>query len=346
MRRVEIRKSGGRRPPTAVALWMGLLLTTLLGCASGGLPRKGWTHYQVGTVEIYSGANTLRTQQLIEGFQIFRAVVGELVSASSVEPQLPTRVFLFPDQLWYKKHAQVKASGGAFVTDGETFTLAFDAKQAGGVPELLLHEYTHLIVANVGGVRYPTWYNEGLAEYYSTIRVVGSDVQLGRVPSQDVVAAADYAHWIPWDELFAGDIFRTRDDPERLHRAYAQAWTAVHYLQLHSAPDRMLQLESYLAATSGGADPVESFRSSFGLTIQEFNKLLRDHMRGQKLNQVLIPASEFDLDRAQPAGTTMTPGATAAALAGVCWSFGNREYAQQLARSAIAAGEPDPLPAH
>lgn len=317
-------------------------LFLLAGCAAGGLPRKGWTHYQVGEVEFYSGARPARTKELIEGFSVFRTVLGTLISAESVEPNLPTRVFLFPDHSSYQRYTDQKRSGGVFTTRNGKFTIALDAHQESGVPEILLHEYTHLVVANTGGARYPVWYQEGYAELMSTVRIVGKDVQVGRVPRHAVSAAAEFSGWIPLEELLAGDVFRTRDDATRVHRAYAQAWTAVHYLTI-AAPE--IELDEYLRLTSEGSDPVKTLRETVGLTPHELEGQLRDYIRSQNLTYQLIPVSEFAFEDLDPSCTELTPAATAARLADMCWSVGNKGLAVSLAQSAMAAGEPNPLPA-
>lgn len=344
--RVAERGCGGYAgpvPPRSTLRFLAVLVLALvIGCATGGLPRKGWTHYRVGEVDFYSGSTPSRTEALLDGFTQFRIVTARLTSASSVEPQWPTRVYLFPDHGSYERHVQSKNSGGRFVARDGTFTIALDARQASGVPELLLHEYTHLIVANSGGAGYPAWYSEGYAELMSTVRVVGSDVQVGRVPSHDVQAAADFARWLPLEELFAGDIFAVRGDPERLHRAYAQAWLVVHYLRI-GEPAFTPRLDAYLEGVSAGADPVASAPGTLGLPLHELEKRLRDYIRAQNLTYQLMPADQFGFPEMKHVGTPLTPGATAARLAELCWAMDNRELAGALARSAAAAGEPDPL---
>jgi hypothetical protein len=107
------------------------------------------------------------------------------------------------------------------------------------------------------------------------VRVVGTDVQLGRVPSSNVDAIAQWSQWIPYEEVFAGEIFTTRGDPQRLHQAYAQAWLAAHYLLIGN-PSRIPQLNAYLAAVGQGGHPVATLRESFGVSMHELEKELRD----------------------------------------------------------------------
>ena len=136
-----------------------MLLLLLFGCAHDGLPRKAWARHRVGTVTFVSGANERTTRQLLEAFSKFRVVTGAVTSASSVEPQVPTTVYLFPDQRSYDAHVGMKNSAGMFAYRGGQFTLALNAIE-GESEDLLFHEYTHLILANTGS-RYPAWYNEG-----------------------------------------------------------------------------------------------------------------------------------------------------------------------------------------
>ena len=82
----------------ASARWLLVVcVVSLLGCATRGLPRHGWTHYRVGEVDFYSGVPEPEIRFLLDRFAKFRVVVGELTSAPSVEPRVPTRVFLFPN---------------------------------------------------------------------------------------------------------------------------------------------------------------------------------------------------------------------------------------------------------
>jgi hypothetical protein len=131
----------------------------------------------------------------------------------------------------------------------------------GGYTQIYAHELTHRFVARCYPDA-PPWLHEGMAKYFETLRVGGSDVIVGVAPYR--VAASGRAsstfhaggiditgigrdHLRAPSELFAlapGEFYadaRRSDD-------YAGAWALVHFLMLgpdHSIRDRFTQ---YLAA--------------------------------------------------------------------------------------------------
>ena len=52
-----------------------------------------------------------------------------------------------------------------------------------------LHEYVHFVLRNGAATRYPGWYDEGLAEFLSTVSMQGEQVAIGTIP-------AGREHWL------------------------------------------------------------------------------------------------------------------------------------------------------
>lgn len=317
-----------------------MLFLLLFGCAHDGLPRKSWARHRVGTVTFVSGASERRTGQLLEAFSKFRVVTGAVTSASSVEPQVPTTVYLFPDQRSYDAHVGMRNSAGMFAYRGGQFTLALNAIE-GESEDLLFHEYTHLILANTGS-RYPAWYNEGFAEVMATMRFVGDDVHLGRVAQSNVTAVAQSNRWVPLGELIRGQLFEDRSDQERLHRHYAQAWLAVHYIQF-GAPQYADRVGQYVALASESGDPLAAFEPAFGVSTSAFEKELRNYLRDQKLAFRVLPADQFSFPEQSLEPEVLTRVQTGASLAKMSLLLGNEARALELQTAVMNAGEPDPL---
>jgi hypothetical protein len=317
-------------------------LVALLGCATGGLPRRGWTHHRVGEVDFYSGASPRETQQLVEEFAKFRVVTGELTSAESVEPKIPTKVYLFPDQRSFYRHVKHENSAGIFRTFAGEFTIALNAN-APMSQETLFHEYTHLILANTG-LGYPLWYHEGFAELMSTMKFVGTDVQVGRVSEANIQPIAAFNRWVPLNEIVRGEIFKERDDIDRLHRNYAQAWLFVHYLNFGD-PQLGERIGPYVLQTMETGDQLAAFQATFGVQPNDFAKTLREYVRQQKISFRVFDSQQFQFPPIEGDPEEMTPAATAARLARMCWMLDNEDKAQELRVASMFAGEPDPFPA-
>jgi hypothetical protein len=303
----------------------------LAGCASAGLPRRSWTHYEVGTVDVYSGMSETSTRNLLTDLAKFRVVVGTLSSAASVEPRAPTSVYIFPDQSFYEALGGPPNSAGYFTWNDERFIMALNGNDG---RELLFHEYTHMILANVEDRVFPTWYHEGIAELMSTIRFVGDEIEIGQMPGNAAEAVANAPRWIPFEDLFAGSIFGQREDPQDLHFAYSQAWLVAYYFQLGPRAGTG-DLERYLDLVNAGADPVEAVAPAWGVSIEAIEKEVRDHVARGRLTYRLIPASEFQFSQTTPTGTSMSVSDTSMQLAEMCRLMGRTEQAERLEAHAI-----------
>ena len=107
---------------------------------------------------------------------------------------------------------------------------------------MIFHEYVHLLVGNALA-EVPTWFNEGLAEYYSTYQMLGErEATLGRVHENHVFALRE--RFIPLTELLAVDHRSPLyNEGDRRNIFYAESWSLVPYLLLAAA--RQGQLVTY-----------------------------------------------------------------------------------------------------
>ena len=115
---------------------------------------------------------------------------------------MPTRVYLFADQSSYEDHVNIENSAGVFTPAKGEFTMAMTIGRSGEY--ILFHEYSHMILANVPDMSYPSWYNEGFADFMATMHFRGDDVAIGEIPPGHVFAVANDSRWVPLSELFHG----------------------------------------------------------------------------------------------------------------------------------------------
>jgi tetratricopeptide (TPR) repeat protein len=123
------------------------------------------------------------------------------------------------------------------------------------------HEFVHYFIHN--NLPYvPLWLNEGLAEYYSTIRLARERADLG-------LSIDEHRHWlkqhshIPLHQLFLID----RESAEYEHGVnrgsfYAQSWALTHYLI--SLPNKR-RMPDFLGEFQRGATSDEALRAAFHL---------------------------------------------------------------------------------
>ena len=191
-------------------------------------------------------------------------------------------------------------SGGVFaIAERRTENEEFLSAQA-----VIFHEYTHHFVNQYFPGVYPTWYQEGFAEYCSTIKFRGGNVvEFGR-PLNERAASLFYMPWLPIQQVIAP----ARGSYQLGEMFYAESWLATHYLLRD--PRREPLLIKYLTGLRNGADPTTSFQGIFGMDFPTFEKQLQAYLRGKSLTYTqgkwTPPASpHIDVSAEPPAADAM-----------------------------------------
>jgi hypothetical protein len=137
---------------------------------------------------------------------------------------------------------------------------------------VLFHEYAHHFVAANSRTRYPRWYNEGFAEFISSVSLDEREMRVGMF-TRNRAAWLMTGDWLEIDKFLKG-----RDlDSEETAMFYAQGWLATHMLFMRS--ERAAGFDRYCKAMEAGQDVIAAFQPSFGISVEEFDKELRRYRR-------------------------------------------------------------------
>lgn len=144
--------------------------------------------------------------------------------------------------------------------------------------DILLHEYSHHVMASSGDGRYPGWLSEGFAEYFATATVSERGRTTFGLPNPGRQYALQENRWLPMDQLLRAR--GSLDIQERTARSmyYAQSWALTHWLLSDAA--RVRSLAGYLTAVNGGQDAVEAWQAAFGMTPEQLTSQVRTYVRG------------------------------------------------------------------
>ena len=248
---------------------------------------------QAEEFEIYSNASAAKTLDVATELLRMRDAVGQLTKFK-VRTALPVKVYVFNGERSFAPYRdavmQRKSPGitGIFVGDDDGNVILIQADSQGGVDRIVYHELTHYFVKNtLRGLQ--LWFNEGLAEYYSTFGTSGTDVNLGRPVAEHVLWLREEP-LIPLRELFA----TTEDSPTynegtRQGVFYAQSWALVHYL-LRGSEERRAQLNTFLNLLNSGRPIDDAFSSAFAMTYEQLERELKTYVR-----KFAFPYTRFSL---------------------------------------------------
>ncbi len=148
------------------------------------------------------------------------------------------------------------------------------ALRGGEYDFVLLHEYVHHFMYQNVPTFYPGWLSEGLAEYYMTAEIIGRSVKVGNYNAMRAEWLVG-ANWIPLEELLSKSPYQVQRGQNR-NTYYPVAWILTHWFM--SDPERRVQLQAYIDAVAGGADPVEAMQEATGLDLGQLQRALQSYL--------------------------------------------------------------------
>ena len=163
------------------------------------------------------------------------------------------------------------------------------------VGEQFFHEYAHLLI-NSNFPPSPVWFDEGFAEYCSSLKVDKKEIDIGLV-KPELPELLSQSRWLKIIDLFSvshdSQIYN-RDDRRSVF--YAQSWLTVHFLM---TKNMLKQTSAYIHMTEDQHVPVpEAIRRSFGMEPEALGKMIENYFRGGAMHFTApippgIPAVQF-----------------------------------------------------
>jgi Flp pilus assembly protein TadD len=157
----------------------------------------------------------------------------------------------------------------------------------GAFDAVAVHEYVHLVLRN-SNARLPMWLQEGMAEYFSTLRPSGKDtVTVGEFPEGRSRILAAYA-WMDTEALFRADrAWLARASGEQVGVFYAQSWATTHMLAL--SDEYRLKYGQFLTEILGGASTAEALRKVYGKTVGQFRGEMNNYFSAALFKAYVFP---------------------------------------------------------
>lgn len=162
------------------------------------------------------------------------------------------------------------------------------------------------------------WFDEGFAEYFSSIRLDNRQIELGADPElqpsmkEDLVGNQRQTHpaksltellaaqvWLSLPDLFTMKHDPSRNEGTRHTLYYAESWILMHYL-LHEK--KLPETGAYFDLVLNRHVPVEdAIQQAFGMSAPELEKSIKDYFHSQSGLQAAVDAArQTNLDSEQP----------------------------------------------
>lgn len=281
-------------------VWLPLLL--LCSAAAGAdVSERNWRHYQSAHFEIYSDLRPREMQRTVRALEIFRAAVGSLTGVLDAGGQEhPTRLYLFARLADFRTLIPSQDIIG-YMVPGLYYNLMVAAKpprraMLSSATEVVFHEYVHDLVRSASSFRYPTWYDEGLAELLSTATLQKDTLIFGKPPGNARHLLRNLDQAMPLAQML--EYAETLEASTESRRGfYTKAWLFTHYLLFSDASETSelpQQLETYLQAFNRGDIDSELFADTFGVSAEVMDQRLGRYSRTLKSFPVALDTLTFD----------------------------------------------------
>ncbi len=296
-----------------------LLFAVCLGPCALHAAEPQWQELRSAHFTVVTDAGETKGREVVVRFEQMRAVFGEFLSRKKLKMPVPLTIYAVRDdkrffQMAPLHNGQPISVPGFFIPNEDhqfiVLNMAEDAPW-----RAVAHQFAHLLL----NFNYPPtrgWFDEGFAEYFSSIQLdnkqveIGSDPELHSVYSEDLLGNQTETRTPPksltellsgWVWLSLPDLLTMRHAPgyeEGTHRTlfYAQSWMLMHYL---INKDKLSETGTYFELVQNQHVPVEdAIQQAYGMTVAQFDKTVKDYFHS------LAPQLLKDQDAARQPGAS------------------------------------------
>ncbi|SRR6266545_2122550 len=257
-----------------------VLVTSWLAPVSA---RDTWTSVRSKNFLLLGNAREKDIRQVGVRLEQFREVFSRLFTGLNVNSPVPTTVIVFKNNDSYRPFKPNQSTAGFFQPGADvnyiTLNLATDLHSEQDPFAIIFHEYTHLLVRNTKR-NVPTWFNEGLAEYYSTFSITDDKKVVMGQPIASHIYLLRENRMLPLRTLFQVDqkspYYNERDKQGIF---YAESWVLMHYLILGKDGQRVPELLKFVELLSANVPVEQAFPQAFLMSFESMEQELRSYVQ-------------------------------------------------------------------
>jgi len=279
-----------RHTPFWPGVGLLLIVPILIVSAMGSEP--AWVEIRSPHFSVVTDAGEKRGRDAAFHFEEMRAVFGALLFKAKVTLPTPLQIVAFRNTKELRQFAPLyngKPTQVAGLFEGNTDRSFILLDMSVEDPwTVVFHEYAHQLLNGNTDASVQPWFDEGFAEFFSTIKVNGKEADVGLTQQNDFQI-------LQQNRMFkVADLFRVQQNSSVYnesgdHRSmfYAESWLVMHYLY-----DKKLlgKAGPYFDLVIDRRVPVEdAIQQAFGMSGAQFDKELHDYLEKNRFTYWKIP---------------------------------------------------------
>jgi hypothetical protein len=286
----------------AIALCLTLCGLFLCSSPAAAAEPSPWLEIHSAHFTVITDAGDKKGREVALRFEQMRAVFATLLGKERLNQSVPLTILAFNNDKSYYQVAPLRQgqpiSVPGFFLPGEDQDFIvlnlFEVESWRAVA----HDFAGMLL----NYNYPPaqgWFDEGLAEYFSSIRVDNKQVELGSDPellpsaTQDLLGNQRETHppksltellgaqvWLSLPDLFTmKHDTSSRNEGNRHTLYYAESWIVMHYL-LHE--QKLPETGAYFDLVLNQHVPVEdAIQKAYGMNSAQLEQAVKDYFHGQ-----------------------------------------------------------------
>ena len=301
--------------PLAAALCI-LIVVSLPANVSA---KDTWVSVRTKNFFMIGNANEKEIRKVALKLEQFREVFTRIFPNMRFSTPVPTTVVVFKSDSSYAPFKPHANTAGYFQAGEDVNYITLTTELQTMDPfNVIFHEYTHLLVNNTFQ-KAPVWFNEGLAEYYSTFKITDDQkIALG-LPIANHVHLLRQSKMLPLRTLFAVDHKSEHyNEGKKQSIFYAQSWALMHYL-LIGKPGKIEKLGKFMDLVTEDVSVESAFQQAFDMSFEAMEKELREYVKQSRYNFIQGHfEKKLELDTSAEA-TPLTEAESQAYLGDLLW---------------------------
>ena len=268
----------------SVRRWPVLSILLLVLSCSLYAGESEWVEVRSEHFSVITDAGEKSGRHVADLFEQMRAAFGIIFVRTKINQPVPLQILALRNSKEMRQYSPLFKGKpielGGFFQQGEdkNFIVVDMSKEESW--QIVLHEYAHLLLSGNFPQTAP-WFDEGFAEYLSTMKVTNGTVEIGNViPGAELLNEASKFRLL--------DLFQVQhhsetynQNGERRDMFYVESWLVTHYL---FDTNRLAQAARYFILTNQQRVPIpEAVQMAFGMSLPELEKTIWTNWHNGKL---------------------------------------------------------------
>lgn len=241
-----------------------------------------WVEIRSPNFSVITDAGDRRGRDVALHFEQMRSVFGKLMTKANVNLPVPLQIVALRSTKEIRQISPIfngkpTELAGLFQGGDDRSFIMLDMSVTNPW-SVVFHEYAHQLMNGNLSAQTDPWFEEGFAEYFSSIEVDNKEARVGKIPEDTyrVLQQMGMMHVI--------DLFRVRQYSKTYNESgdhrnvfYAESSLLVHYVYDNQL---LLKVADYFDAAINQKKPVDqAMQQAFGMTPEQFDKALRNYLQ-------------------------------------------------------------------